>query len=559
MSSSFEIPDLTFSSVIFGKYETPWDLRVLLYFGGASANVRTVISRIARGELKNPLRDRLELVVKLHEALDGQLVGGKSTYSVGNKIRGLREIFSWAESVGAPLTMEAIERTYLAWADSLVHRQRIVRDLSGCSAYVKGSWVAEILDVALDRDAPLICCTRLKKGKGEKRSLTPLAEKKSLSESISFGHLLQDVCDALPVSVVLHGSLPIKIPLRQGGEIEQWSAFSKGHSGIIDRTTRHFLAWQGDGTLRTRSPLANLRLEAELLMFIGQTGMNLSQAQNLKIRQFFYISNTDGYQVKDRKNRRGGDVIFEIFKDYKPHFDRFLAWRRTLFPESDLVFPFVNNSRRDDKIRDFRLRSICRKIGLKFFSPRDLRFVRINWILRRSGDPDMTSSMAQHSKETLLRDYHRPSQQRAMSEVMRFWKKFDPHLSSIPISPGKCVGQPIKNKYSAASDPDPDCLRASGCLWCENHRDTDNLDYVWAMASFRHLKIIENSKWHAPQNNNEVHPAKPVIDRISEKLSWFCESSSRRKKWVEEALARIEEGIYHPDWRRVIQASEGEQ
>ena len=33
------IPDLTFPMVEYGKLETPWDLRVLLYKGGAKENV----------------------------------------------------------------------------------------------------------------------------------------------------------------------------------------------------------------------------------------------------------------------------------------------------------------------------------------------------------------------------------------------------------------------------------------------------------------------------------------------------------------------------------------
>jgi hypothetical protein len=37
MRDDFRIPDLTFPSLTYGTRETPWDLKVLLYKGGAKA------------------------------------------------------------------------------------------------------------------------------------------------------------------------------------------------------------------------------------------------------------------------------------------------------------------------------------------------------------------------------------------------------------------------------------------------------------------------------------------------------------------------------------------
>jgi len=44
--------------------------------------------------------------------------------------------------------------------------------------------------------------------------------------------------------------------------------------------------------------------------------------------------------------------------------------------------------------------------------------------------------------------------------------------------------------------------------------------------------------------------------RLSDKLRWFLESNKQRQGWVDEALARVEEGNYHPDWLRLIQDME---
>jgi hypothetical protein len=42
------------------------------------------------------------------------------------------------------------------------------------------------------------------------------------------------------------------------------------------------------------------------------------------------------------------------------------------------------------------------------------------------------------------------------------------------------------------------------------------------------------------------------MGRIRAKLKWFAESNPARLAWVEEAHVRVEEGNYHPSWKRLI-------
>ncbi|MOA03399.1 hypothetical protein D3C78_1229030 [compost metagenome] len=166
--------------------------------------------------------------------------------------------------------------------------------------------------------------------------------------------------------------------------------------------------------------------------------------------------------------------------------------------------------------------------------------------------------MAQHQRETLLKVYERPSQQRAISEIVRFWAKHDPTITRrTPAGPGDCDGSPSLTTPLPAGAPPPDCIRPSGCLWCDKYRDKDNLDYIWSLASFRYLKHIEMSKALAQQRIDNHHPAMQVIHRLSDKLNWFTNSTPKRSSWVEEALARVEEGNYHPDWSTRILGMEG--
>ncbi|MBX3827471.1 MULTISPECIES: site-specific integrase [Burkholderia] len=560
MRDELRLPELTFPDVKFGAKETPWDLTILLYKGGAAAKSHRVQQLIVGGALGDPQVDRLELVVKLHAELKTGLATGGSRETASVQLCFLRHFFGFADSAGHPLNVEAAAETYCAWADWLFQRTRINngkganpchpehRHLSSRSAYSYAATVGTLLDRALERHTRIIEMTRLEHRERRKTAVGVRAEKQNLSDTFVFGHLLQDICDELTIGTVLYAPLPLHIKLRGGKTITR-----KCHKNLQSTTEKV-------ESLGKRHPLANLRIEAELLMFIAQTGMNPAQAAHLEFRHFFYVSHIDGYQVKEHKDRRGGTVLFEIFKDYKRHFERYLEWRRTLFPSSNRLFPFIgiHGSRPERRFTGSRIRATCHELGVPFVSPRSLRSTRVNWLLRKTADPDLTAEMAQHTKQTLLRVYARPSLQRAMVEATRFWSKFDPHSPKMQaVGPGVCTGTPQQVVKVPKEAPKPNCVRASGCLWCENHRDVDSLDYVWALASFGYLKANEMSKLHQPKGNENVPPAQLVITRIHEKLRWFEQSSEVWREWVTEVQMRITEGDFHPTFRDEIAELEG--
>ncbi|MDO1434406.1 MULTISPECIES: site-specific integrase [Pseudomonas] len=571
MLNASSTPNLTFPTIQLGRTETPWNLLCLLYHGGAGRPVRNVLQEIKDGKLGKPIEERIELVTKIHENLHTKLISGGSKFSAYGKISRIKSMFKWAESECLPLNIISIQSTFLAWTDYLLYRQQIRKDLSQSSAYQSGDDVGVVLDEILNRGSPLISITRLRMPRRRKTAQGIAAEKQNLAETYSFGHFLQDICDALTFDVVMRSPLPVRIPLRDGGELIEWSgynskslqrhreSFKLGYrSKSQEKSFANFAAYEADGTLRTRHPLINRRIEAELLMFIGQTGMNLSQAHKLKFRHFSYTSHLDGYQIRDRKARRGGEVLFEIFKEYKPHFERYLSWRRQVCPDSDAIFPLTRTLGRPFETRPhFNLRHACKNIGIKFVSPQKLRSTRVNWLLRQTGDANLTATMAQHLKETLLEVYEHPSQQRAISEVIRFWSMNDPSLiRTESVAPGECDGNPVRSNTLSNNMLSPDCIRPSGCMCCEHHRDIDTPDYVWSLACFRHLKIIELSKLVQGKKQSEAHPAELIIERISKKLTWFDESNPLRRQWLTEALARVEEGNYHPEWHRRITSVE---
>lgn len=394
--------DLTFPMLEFGATETPWDFQPLLFRGGAAAKVKHVARQIAQGELGSPLPERIELVTRLHEHMADDLAGGGSRFSAQNKIGALRRFFAWSDSEGGYLSLETVADTFIRWTDYLLQRQRVERSFSEGSLYDLTRLTATMLDRALDRQASLSKSTRIRKPRGKGKVHTSKADKQNLQNTFAFGHLLADVCNALTLETTI-GPLPVCIRLRTGQVLEQWSRLLSPEKAAA-RRTRPPKPWQieasrarraardEDRTLRTRYPLVNLRIESELLMFIAQTGLNLQQAHTLRVEQFHYASHLDGYQVRTYKNRREGEVLFEIFASYREWFERYLEWRSEWFPnEPDgLLFPLIRSGGRilEEATQFTNVTRICREVGMPMVRPRKLRGTRINWLLRESQNPN---------------------------------------------------------------------------------------------------------------------------------------------------------------------------
>ncbi len=570
MSSS--MVDLTFPVLEYGTNETPWDLQPFLYRGGSAAKVKHVVRQIANGELGRLLPERIELVTRLHEQIADDLAGGGSRFSAQNKIGALRRFFAWSDTEEAHLSLETVADTFIRWTDHLLHRHRVERSVSEVTLYDLTRLTATMLDRALDREASLSKSTRVRKPRRKGKVHTTKADKQNLQSTFEFGYFLADICNAL-TSETTTGALPVRIPFRTGQVLEQWSGLPNPNKAAARRTRPQCqaqiraslaarAAWEQDRTLRTRYPLVNLRIESELLMFIAQTGMNLQQAHTLRVEQFHYTSHLDGYQVRTFKRRREGEVLFEIYASYRDWFERYLTWRSEWFSSDpdELLFPLIRiGGRIGEEAPQFtNLARICSEMGMPIVRPRRLRGTRINWMLRESQNPQQVAELAQHTMETLIRVYTDPHPQLAMVEITRFHQLNDPSLT--PPAPGRCVSitpEPVRGTPQNA--PRPDCIHATGCLFCTQHRDIESADHVWSLDSLRHLKSLELARHRPPSSRNQPaaeHPALLVIGRLTAKLRFFEESSEVRKLWVDEARARITEGDYHPAWDGFIRLAE---
>lgn len=565
--SDVSIPNLMFPMIEFGKLETPWDLYPLLFRGGAGSNAKLVAERITQGIYGAPIPGRFLLVEKIHEHIEGKLIGGGRHGSTKTSIRRLREFFSWADSAGKSLTLEWVDQIFIDWTDYLLHRQRIVGDISEIHAYQCAVAVAKILDDVLDLKIGLLKKIRIRRRSNLKKIIGTKEDKQNLEQTFEFGHSLMDITDSLSIEAI-QGSMPVSIRFRTGKIVDEWLRLkppelmrtlkNEMKPSVRKKAFETHTAWNADISIRTRYPLVNLRIESEMLIFIAQTGMNLEQVHTLKMSKFRYQSHLDGYQVyRVYKGRRHGEVEFDIFSQYKKIFERYLVWRSAIFSEDDdaLLFPLLRSGRLNSPPGFSMVLKYCKKLSIRIIRPRELRKTRVNWMLRRSQDPNMVAEMHAHTQETLIRKYEQPSLQVAMVEISRFHSRTDPAIASP--GPGICIStspQAILGIPPEATTPD--CISPAGCIFCVHQRDIDSMDHIWSLLSYRHLKSLELSGYHPAVTNTITHPSATVIMRITAKLKQIEKSNKIRESWNCEALARIEEENYHPRWDGLIQLME---
>lgn len=449
------------------------------------------------------------------------------------------------------------------------------REFKERTAYDYGKDMGWVLDKVLGRGNPIVQTTRLRSPKSPSRAVSPKADKQNLEETFAFGHFLLDLADSLGVDAIW-GPLPLHIPLRNGKTLEECSGLKRSDNlkppnpkyprqikHRAKRAAHNRAVWEADKSYRTRWPLINLRIQAEMFMLMGQPAVNLAQAHQLRMDQWSYRASTDGYEVRTYKHRRGGPVVFEIYSEYREVFERYLKWRKAIFPDDPdgLLFPLLGKNgvqprRRLDEPPQFGcLISACERAGIKYLPPGALRNTKVNWMARRTQDPELTAAEAQHSKETFVGSYEKHSQQLTMVQTQMFWAKHDPALAAA--GPGSCADkhpEPVPDIPATATQPD--CRTPAGCLFCTNQRDIDSLDHVWSLTTYRLLKSFElgaqppaNSRKDLPE-----HPAEAAIDRITAKLAVFESSSQEHAKWVKEAQLRLEEGRYHPDWAGMVES-----
>ena len=537
-----------------------YDLTRFLYSGGAFGRARDAYNKIEKGELGSPIAGREELITAFRDSLETALTIGGSEKTLIRTFTTLTEFVRFMETHNLNFNISELKQNYIEYSEDLFQissmkkNARLTKDTAYAKASSLSTLFARILNIP--RQGSLLKSTRLKYKRKRKSAVSKEDEKQNLEETFLFGNFLYELISTLSSKSIL-GRQPIVRTINHHSMNSYQLIISKGlRKDLIDagndtpakQEVKHILE-------HNRWVLFNLRIQAEIMMFAAQTGMNPSQIYSLKRQQFDYKPLGEDYEVRSYKHRKGGEVLFKIFKSYKKMLQDHIKFINKFSPESDLLFPVFKKQGKG--FTEFyghflSLKDILREYSIPWIPPSKIRNTRTNWLLRRSGDDDLTAKAAQHAQKTLRDKYELPSQQRAMVEITQFWNKHDSieqsNLQKSVIS-SECNGIPEAVEGIPENIVEPNCVNPSGCLWCKHLRDLDNFDYIWSLTSMRHLKSIEA----ALTFKKDETPSDLSIERLTQKLDWYRKSSQKRNDWVEEAELRIEEGSYHPSWSSIIE------
>ncbi len=530
---------------------SPYSLYPFLVPGGAALRRGDVQSLNDLGE---PVAERLPLIAEIHDVIVAKKTSGISDKTLANYLYGLKSFFSWADENDREPTVASLAEDFLEYTEHLLHRNRVERSLSDSSTHAMACSVSAVFDSVLRLRTGLLAQSRIRRN--VKAPPWKSLEGSELDqEAKQMGNALLKLSIGLSVEAI-SGPLPLSI------QIDDDRQALLGKRRLSDAIPPTNDQTPDIATIREkRRELINFRTEVEMLLFISQTGMNLEQARTQRLQGFSYQKSkvkSDCIEVaRNHKARRGGEVEFEIFPKYKPHFLRYLDFRHEVFPD-DLeghLFKFIDVPSKN-KPRYYELRAVRKKleaIGVPYRTPRQLRSIRLNDLLDRTDDHLIVADMAQNSPEVLLRNYARIRPTTAIREIAMFQQIQEQVLA--PPGPGTCAGQsPETVDGTPDTAPKPNCRSPSGCLFCARQRDIDSMDHVWSLLSFRRLKSIELSKYRGGDPGKQ--PAYAVIQRVSDKLSALSSANSKCGEWVKEAQMRVQEGWYHPAWHSLISFAE---
>jgi hypothetical protein len=363
--------------------------------------------------------------------------------------------------------------------------------------------------------------------------------------------------------------LPVTLRYAAGGEhaihlglpLQPLDSLKLNHVYKYNRAVNVRERRANDTSNKARAQLINLRLDAELLVFINQTGSNLTQALQLTGSQFRYQSEGDYLHLFVWKNRAKHSVELRIHKGYRKRFEDFLKWRSAFFPNDPdgLTFPFIcNDGDHATQRRNWAFaeaRKLLKSIGQPFIHSRQLRKTIANFT-RRKLSRQVAAELLSNNEKTFRENYEEVHHQAAVAELVTFWSDSEALVSAV--GPGGCQQTAPKSRLDAPSGaPKPDCENGGGCLFCDMNRDLRNFDHVWNLASLHELKLAEFNADRTPLSRKKGHSVALTIERIAAKLDALVALGGECAEWAVEAKLRAREARYHPFYTAAFDILEG--
>lgn len=559
------IPSLKVEGLAISPNSVGFDLSLFLYKGAASLDRLHVMPKIEAGQLGPPIMERLPLLEAIHKRWQDSVVAKRlSRATIAGEWGALKDFVAFLDRT-AECTTGNVDRLYLRWAADLA-----VRGSSNAETKYDASMkLARAISVVTTLDARrLQWKTKLRKP----RALGARSAKENLNETAAFIQLMHQTIEQLPVDVV-RGPLPVLLRFGEVhyeihctfGRLKPIESLKNKTPFFLKRAEERRSRHSRDTSNTKRAMLINLRLEAEMLIFINQTSANLTQALQLTGGKFRYQSKGDFVYVRPWKKRANHAVEFRIEKAYRRYFETFLKWREAIFPgdPDGLTFPFVTNHGDMAMQRTGwafeQVRRLCKSLGKPFVHSMQHRKTAGNFVNRRV-DRQTASELLSNDVKTFQQNYEEVDHQRAAAELVRFWGLMG--VVRGAVGPGGCEKAehelvPEQVAGAPRGAPKPDCEGGSGCLFCPKNRDLRSFDHAWNLASLQHLALFQLTADHTDLSLEADHPSRVTAERAVAKLEAMAALDEECSAWVAEARLRVQEGRYHPHYTHKFESLEG--
>lgn len=263
----------------------PINMAPLLFKGGAKLSNKIALKNIKLGHCGNEIPQRVPIVRKITELFNERVAIGYSRDSVRSAAVQIREFFKWVDDSDFEINANNIDVCFLSWTRHINHRQEIQKNITAIHAYQSAVSISKTLSQALELDINLLKSAGITRPKKHLNEITRTSDKQNLQSTFQFGYFLCDITTNLDAATITK-EMPIIFLFRTGKKYEEWLKLRPPETlttlngskkpSIIKGTLEKREKWASDTSMRTRAPLIYLRVEAELLIFIAQTGMNLT-------------------------------------------------------------------------------------------------------------------------------------------------------------------------------------------------------------------------------------------------------------------------------------------
>lgn len=340
------------------------------------------------------------------------------------------------------------------------------------------------------------------------------------------------------------------------GELKKISDFSIADHKYIAKRIKEMadtlVVANSDHQHETRRFLAKFAHDSFLVMFEAITGMNESDARKMRWSDDYTITRKS-IGLKSVKHRANKEVEYFITDIFEADLKLFFSLRQYLVGRHDYPYFFVGQyaSGQSSVPLEMLHASTILKHGQRVRNNLDdtipilsyqlLREHRSKHLLKEN-DPQVAAALSNHSVDTLVQNYIKPSKAEAEFELTTYYNKVIVRVDEVRLSltdtpTGACddYGYPVK--LIDVASVEPDCKDFRGCLFCDHFVIHARREDIVKLNSLLFVVSLSTDVCDTPDIYHTIYD--PVISKVNSLLKGISELSPEMTSLCEEVRDEV--------------------